>query len=164
MPPTQRGLAPRQLICVRGDLLEGQAVLVDDLGAVMLEPGHAEAEFGDGFADRQRAGGGPDVAGGVREDGRLAIAIDIGFVDPRVQVQGHVGAGGSGKTFNWSYVKGAKDLGIPIILSGGLHYNNVVQAIEEVRPFAVDTASGVEDAPGKKNERSMRLFIEKASL
>jgi len=72
--------------------------------------------------------------------------------------------GGSGKVFNWSLIKGAKSLNKPIILSGGLHYNNVVEAIEEVRPFAVDVSSGVEDSPGKKNERSLRLFIEKATL
>lgn len=68
--------------------------------------------------------------------------------------------GGSGETFDWSFIKSAKSLGKPIILSGGLHYNNVLAAVEEVRPFAVDTCSGVEQTPGKKNERSMHEFIK----
>ncbi len=67
--------------------------------------------------------------------------------------------GGTGKTFNWSWMKGAKSLGRPVILSGGLNSANVNEAIEEVRPFAVDVASGVEQSPGKKSERSMKDFF-----
>lgn len=74
--------------------------------------------------------------------------------------------GGTGKTFNWSVAKKIKGLGVPVILSGGLHYNNVVQAIEDVKPYAVDVSSGVEeqDKPGVKNERSVRVFCEQALL
>ena len=72
--------------------------------------------------------------------------------------------GGTGKTFDWSLIKGVKSLGVPVILSGGLHYNNVQQAIEEVRPFAVDTCSGIEDSPGQKNHRSMDEFIKTVNL
>ncbi len=74
--------------------------------------------------------------------------------------------GGTGKTFNWAVAKRLKGLGVPIILSGGLHYNNVVEALEEVRPYAVDVSSGVEeqDKPGVKNERSVRIFCEKVLL
>ncbi len=74
--------------------------------------------------------------------------------------------GGTGKTFNWSVAKKIKGLGVPVILSGGLHYNNVVQAIEDVKPYAVDVSSGVEeqDKPGVKNDRSVRVFCEQALL
>lgn len=68
--------------------------------------------------------------------------------------------GGTGKTFDWTAVKPVKSLGLPVILSGGLHYNNVSAAIEEVRPYAVDVCSGVETSPGVKNDRSMKNFVD----
>jgi phosphoribosylanthranilate isomerase len=45
-------------------------------------------------------------------------------------------------------------------LSGGLHAGNVVSAIEATRPFAVDTASGTESAPGRKDPDRMKAFFE----
>ena len=49
-----------------------------------------------------------------------------------------------------------------VILAGGLTPANVRQAIDEVRPFAVDVASGVESSPGIKNHDLVRAFIEAA--
>ncbi len=74
--------------------------------------------------------------------------------------------GGTGKTFNWDLARHAKSLNVPIILSGGLHYNNVIEAISAVGPYAVDVSSGVEvdNQPGKKLERSMQLFCQNAML
>ncbi len=45
------------------------------------------------------------------------------------------------------------------ILAGGLTPENVTEAIRTVRPYAVDTASGVEDSPGRKNHQKIRDFI-----
>lgn len=67
--------------------------------------------------------------------------------------------GGSGKTFAWKLIKPAKDFGVPIILSGGLNPQNVRAAIEEVNPYAVDVASGVEESPGKKSDRLLKDFF-----
>lgn len=72
--------------------------------------------------------------------------------------------GGSGKVFNWSLIKSVKNLGIPIILSGGLNTQNVSSAIDEVNPYAVDVSSGVEQSPGKKNERLLKEFFQKVYL
>jgi phosphoribosylanthranilate isomerase len=47
-----------------------------------------------------------------------------------------------------------------IILAGGLTPENVGQAIREVRPFAVDVASGVEAAPGVKDANKLRAFFQ----
>ncbi|MCK5213881.1 MAG: phosphoribosylanthranilate isomerase [Candidatus Omnitrophica bacterium] len=67
--------------------------------------------------------------------------------------------GGSGKSFNWSWVRPSKALKIPIILSGGLHSRNIKEAIKSVKPYAVDICSGVEQKPGKKSSRLIeRLF------
>lgn len=66
--------------------------------------------------------------------------------------------GGTGKTFDWSLAREAKRYG-PIILAGGLTPENVGRAVREVRPYAVDVASGVESAPGKKDPAKLRAFF-----
>jgi len=69
------------------------------------------------------------------------------------------GAGGTGAVFDWNMIPAVS---IPLVLAGGLTPGNVGQAVEQVRPWAVDVSSGVEDAPGIKNEMMMRTFITEA--
>lgn len=65
--------------------------------------------------------------------------------------------GGSGKSFNWELaVEAAKSC--RIILAGGITPENVQKAIYGVRPYAVDTSSGVEIA-GVKDESRIRAFV-----
>ena len=67
--------------------------------------------------------------------------------------------GGTGRAFDWSVARHAA-LTIPnLYLAGGLSPENVENAIKTVRPFAVDTCSALEDAPGKKNHERMRVFV-----
>jgi phosphoribosylanthranilate isomerase len=68
-------------------------------------------------------------------------------------------AGGTGETFDWALARKARELG-PIILAGGLTPANVAQAIHAAQPAAVDVASGVEAAPGKKDPGKLREFFE----
>ncbi|MBI4556306.1 MAG: phosphoribosylanthranilate isomerase [Candidatus Hydrogenedentes bacterium] len=70
--------------------------------------------------------------------------------------------GGTGHTFNWEVAKRASALGRPLILAGGLTPENVAEAVRQVRPYAVDTAGGVESAPGKKDHERIRIFIRNA--
>jgi phosphoribosylanthranilate isomerase len=67
--------------------------------------------------------------------------------------------GGTGEAFDWQLAQKAKDYG-PIILAGGLTPDNVAEAIRAARPQAVDVASGVEAAPGKKDPERVRDFME----
>jgi phosphoribosylanthranilate isomerase len=67
-------------------------------------------------------------------------------------------SGGTGKAFNWELAREARKYG-NIILAGGLNPGNVGRAIQEVRPYAVDVASGVESAPGQKEPTLLRAFF-----
>jgi phosphoribosylanthranilate isomerase len=66
--------------------------------------------------------------------------------------------GGGGEVFDWSLIP--KNANFPIVLSGGLHASNVGRAIAQVRPWAVDVSSGVEQSKGVKDAAAIRRFIE----
>ena len=66
--------------------------------------------------------------------------------------------GGTGEAFDWELAVRAQGYG-PIVLAGGLTAANVAQAVATVRPQAVDVASGVEAAPGKKDPEKLRAFF-----
>jgi phosphoribosylanthranilate isomerase len=66
--------------------------------------------------------------------------------------------GGTGERFDWE-LAAAHPGSPPLVLSGGLDARNVVDAIELVRPFAVDVASGVEASPGRKDHDELRRFF-----
>jgi phosphoribosylanthranilate isomerase len=65
--------------------------------------------------------------------------------------------GGTGETFDWELVR-QRRTDIPLVLSGGLTADNVADAIEATRPYAVDTASGTEARPGVKDPEKLRAF------
>jgi len=70
--------------------------------------------------------------------------------------------GGTGKTFDWDLLRNHRSE-VPAILAGGLRPDNVAAAVEIVRPYAVDVASGVEAEPGRKDHAKMAAFFEAAS-
>jgi phosphoribosylanthranilate isomerase len=67
-------------------------------------------------------------------------------------------AGGSGQAFDWSRIPAG--LSRPALLAGGLSPENVRAAILAVRPWGVDVSSGIERAPGVKDDARMRRFVE----
>lgn len=73
--------------------------------------------------------------------------------------------GGTGRPTDWRL---AAELALdpavpPVVLAGGLTPENVGDAIRTVRPAAVDTAGGVESAPGQKDTARMKAFVAAAS-
>lgn len=64
--------------------------------------------------------------------------------------------GGTGQTFDWSLVK---DVEKPVILAGGLTPENVMSAIQQVSPYAVDVSGGVELEKGIKDKQKISAFM-----
>ncbi len=70
--------------------------------------------------------------------------------------------GGTGVVHNWELSSDiVRKTSLPVILAGGLNPKNVMDAVRCVRPYAVDTASGVETR-GKKDENKLNDFIKNA--
>ena len=69
--------------------------------------------------------------------------------------------GGLGAVFDW-HVLEKLDLKLPFMVSGGLHADNVAEAIRVTRAGGVDVSSGVERAPGIKDPEMIREFIRAA--
>ncbi|MDD1716040.1 MAG: phosphoribosylanthranilate isomerase [Methanolinea sp.] len=73
------------------------------------------------------------------------------------------GSHGKGLTYDPMTAETAvRSASVPVILAGGLNPGNVAEAIGRIRPYAVDVATGVESAPGKKDEAKVREFIRNA--
>jgi phosphoribosylanthranilate isomerase len=95
--------------------------------------------------------------GDIRDAARFHT--DFHLLDARSAKPGHEALrGGTGETFDWKLLAERRSK-TPLILSGGLDPDNVSEAIERVRPFAVDTASGTESAPGRKDPVRLRDFF-----
>jgi phosphoribosylanthranilate isomerase len=96
--------------------------------------------------------------GDVRDLERFHVdfhLLDARAKDPRKRAL----RGGTGETFDWGLVR-ARRARTPLILGGGLDADNVAEAIATVAPFAVDTASGTEAAPGRKDPERLRAFFD----
>ena len=63
--------------------------------------------------------------------------------------------GGTGKTFDWNMIS---SISRPFYIAGGINVNNVLQAIRQVKPYAIDVSSGVE-TNGYKDKEKIRQLI-----
>ena len=72
--------------------------------------------------------------------------------------------GGTGETFNWDLALEARNSGRPIFLAGGVTPENVAEAVKRAQPYGVDVSTGVEAAPGRKDQSRVRAFIQAAKM
>jgi phosphoribosylanthranilate isomerase len=89
-------------------------------------------------------------------------AVDAVLVDSRTATM----AGGTGRRFDWqdaraNFLQSARTR---LIVAGGLNPENVAEAIETLRPWGVDVASGVEASPGRKDPLKVKAFVENARI
>lgn len=87
---------------------------------------------------------------------RYSKLVDAILLDTKVKGL----LGGTGLVHDWKISqKVAQSLNKPVILAGGLNPKNLKMAIEKVKPYAVDTSSGVELKVGKKSQKKVERFI-----
>ncbi|HUV02910.1 MAG TPA: phosphoribosylanthranilate isomerase [Desulfobacteria bacterium] len=71
--------------------------------------------------------------------------------------------GGTGRKHSWAKSREIVEQStVPVILSGGLTPENVAEAIEAVKPYGVDVASGVETSGGRKSKEKVLEFVRNA--
>lgn len=96
----------------------------------------------------------------IEEAVRLEPSVDALLLDsgnPKASIKT---LGGTGNVHNWEISREiVKAVKIPVFLAGGLHANNVRQAIEKVKPFGVDICSGVR-TEGRIDPAKLGAFIK----
>jgi phosphoribosylanthranilate isomerase len=73
--------------------------------------------------------------------------------------------GGTGTAFDWAALESVRELwpsGLRLGVAGGLRPQNVAAAAMRLRPDLVDTSSGVEAAPGRKDPELLHAFLAAA--
>lgn len=142
--------------------LERIAHISDELGLTLLQ---LHGEEGPAFCAElaRRTGARVIKAAQVSDEGDVRALerfhVDFHMLDARSRTAaGSALRGGTGESFDWGLVR-ARRTDIPLILSGGLTADNASEAIETVRPWALDTASGTERAPGHKDPAKLRAFF-----
>jgi len=70
--------------------------------------------------------------------------------------------GGTGQTFDWTVARQVVESVDQVYLAGGLSVGNVAEAINAVKPFAVDACSLIESSPGVKDPVKVAAFIKAA--
>jgi phosphoribosylanthranilate isomerase len=138
------------------DYVRGVARLLN-LGAIQLH-GHESPDY---MAALARAGAPPIIKSLAVTDAFQPVAAVAAIPDAAtILLDAHdpIKRGGTGRTIDWTLAAAVARLR-PVILSGGLNADNVVEAIAQVQPYAVDVSSGVEFAPGVKDGRKLRAFF-----
>lgn len=133
--------------------------------------------YGDGMIDVVQLHGDetPQVVAGFRKAGIPVIkAVGVKGVSD-IDAAGSYGGdavlldahapkvfGGTGETFDWGLAKTFTERypAVPMILAGGITPDNAAQAVDAVRPVALDVASGAEMSPGVKDFGKVAALLE----
>jgi phosphoribosylanthranilate isomerase len=101
-------------------------------------------------------------------DGLNALADEPAITHVLIDAKVGKASGGTGRGFNWNAARTVLQAACAahrkrnVILAGGLHAENVPEAIRILAPWGVDVASGVEAAPGRKDPGKLERFIAAA--
>jgi phosphoribosylanthranilate isomerase len=136
--------------------LDGVARAADEIGLTMLQ---FHGDEGPSFCAEAARRTGCRVIKAARVQSGADIQALAPFRTDFHLLDSHVAGapGGTGETFAWELARRHRD-GVPVILAGGLTADNVGEAIRVVAPYAVDTASGTESAPGIKDHARLQGF------
>jgi phosphoribosylanthranilate isomerase len=141
---------------------------IDEAGAVFDLPyidmvqfhGHEDEKFCAHFA---RAGLPFIKAIAAKDEAALKDLERFGTGNILIDAYAPDAFGGTGRLIDFALLtRSVRDSSRHLILSGGLTASNVRAAIDRIRPYAVDVASGVEAAPGRKDKTLMAEFIRAA--
>jgi phosphoribosylanthranilate isomerase len=95
-----------------------------------------------------------------------ALACDPNIDSVLVDSRTATAVGGTGITFDWTAASQTlfqnAEVRKPLIAAGGLNPDNVAQAIDTLKPWGVDVASGVESSPGHKDRAKVVAFVANA--
>ncbi len=90
------------------------------------------------------------------------LLVDAGVPSGQSSPASAGSLGGTGRVVDWGRLLAAGDVGLPVALAGGLTAENVAAAIRATGVQSVDTASGVEASPGRKDPARVRAFVAAA--
>lgn len=166
-PPSPRAIAPE----LAGGLLRQVAPFVSTVGLFVNEDAGRVREIlqevplsllqfhGDESAEYCESFGRPYIKAARVKAGfdLLKYAVSYAGASGLLADAWVDGYGGGGEAFDWDLLPPAFPL--PLILAGGLNAANIGEAVQRVRPWAVDVSSGVEVAKGIKDRTLMEAFV-----
>jgi phosphoribosylanthranilate isomerase len=171
-PGSPRACAPEEAEVIGADLHRGPAELtgvfvnatLDDLAATAdhasLSILQLHGDEGPAYCREAARRTGCKVMKAVRVRaasdvrGLAAYSTDLHLLDAYVPDS----PGGTGESFNWELARLHRGPA-PVVLSGGLRPDNVERAIEQAQPWGVDSASGTEAEPGRKDPAKLEAFF-----
>ena len=96
----------------------------------------------------------------VAEAHQFSCLVDAFLLDTGQRSGPQKQLGGTGRTHDWSLsAEIVEMINKPVILAGGLNPGNVQEAIQKVRPYAVDVCSGVR-SNDRLDEKKLQRFIQ----
>ena len=117
------------------------------------EPAEACRKYGKPYIKAVRMRSGVDMAG-IAAHYSDAAGLLLDAYHPGVK-------GGTGSRFDWQLIP--RQCSLPIVLAGGLEPANARQAVQSVRPYALDVSSGVEAEKGIKDAAKMAAFLKEVN-